>query len=180
MNICILLFLNKGGILIKQSGMMLILLAALGVAIAGCGGGADASGGSEDGVVIVPAGSLSKAEFVKRVNAFCLREQTKLYDETVERLKRNTRPGARPSASLYKETLNTLFIPRTEEQIEQIQAIGAPKGDEKAVGKILTSLQQALEAGRELPEKETIRMEKLLVPGGKLAKRYGIGNCAFP
>lgn len=167
--------------MIKQLGLMLVLLSALGIAVAGCAGGTDASGdSSENGVVVVPAGSLSKAAFVKKVNVLCLREQTKLYSETVEHLKQNTRPGARPSASLYKETLNTLFIPRTEEQIEQIQAIGAPKGDEKAVGKILTSLQQALEAGRNLPKKETIRLEKLLEPGGELAKKYGIGNCAFP
>jgi hypothetical protein len=167
--------------LIKQAGLMLVLLGgALGIALTGCGGGADASGSAEDGVVVVSAGSLSKAAFVKKVNALCLREQTKLYAETVEHLKRNTRPGARPSASLYKETLNTLFIPGTEEQVEQIQAIGAPKGDEPAVEEILTSLQQALEAGRDLPEKETIRMEKLLEPSGRLAKEYGIGNCAFP
>lgn len=181
MNICILLFLIKGGTLIKPLGFMLVLLSALGIAVAGCGGGTDASGDSpENGAVVVAAGSLGKAAFVKKVNALCLREQTKLYKETVEHLKGNSRPGARPSASLYKETLNTLFIPGMEEQLEQIQALGAPKGDEPAVGKILTSLQQALEAGRNLPKKETIRLEKLLEPGGELAKEYGIGNCAFP
>lgn len=167
--------------MIKQLAVKLILLAALGIPVVGCGGGADASGGSaEDGLVAVSAGSLSKAAFVKKVNALCFREQTKLYAETVEHLKRNTRPGARPSASLYKETLNTLFIPGMEEQVRQIQAIGAPKGDEPAVEEVLTSLQGALEAGKDLPVKETIRMEKLLKPSGELAKEYGIGNCAFP
>jgi hypothetical protein len=153
------------------------MLVALALSAAGCGDDDNASGAS---VVTVETGSLSKQQFIKKVNKLCLDEQTKLYKETVDTLKAGSKAGARPSNDLYKKTLNTLFIPGMEAQVKEIQAIGAPPGDETEIERILTSLQGALEKGRTLPKSETVKLQQLLTPGGKMAKKYGIGNCAFP
>src|SRR5512146_792899 len=117
------IFLPTKETVVSRKIQLTLLVAALLALIAGCGGGEESNDAGGGGTGVIGTGSLSKAQFVKRVNALCLRDQTKLYQQATNNLKKESN-GNIPAPATYKETLETILIPGFESQIHEIEQIG--------------------------------------------------------
>jgi hypothetical protein len=155
-------------------GAFLVLAAALAVAlVAGGCGGASAS------EITVQTGSLSKAEFIKRADAICTAARSQFTREYTAFVKKNYKPTSSRSAqeAVANELVESILLPNFEKPIDEISALGAPKGDEQAIASFLNALQQRLEEIHERP----LILNKTVTPlarAEKLARAYGLTGCA--
>jgi hypothetical protein len=143
---------------------------SIAVVAAGCGGG----GGGDDGST---APSLSKAEFVKRANAVCKKQRADLIEEasSFERLRSGRKP--RP----YADMVHFVLLPTIEEELNRLEELGVPAGEEKYVGYILFTEQSALDSVATMPRVGSIEAaERHFIKSGKLFRAYGLSACAHP
>jgi hypothetical protein len=138
--------------------------------VGGCGGGEDSST------------TLTKAEFTKQANAVCASSQKARkagiddYSKKVEE-QSNGKPTAAIEREVGQETIDEAIIPSLEDQLQQLEDLGVPAGDEAKVERMLNNLSLAV------GELEGDGLESLN-QGGKLAdfteeaRDYGL-ECAF-
>src|SRR3954469_22791658 len=107
---------------------------------AGCGSSNDNSSSS------ATTAALTKAEFVKKGNTIC-RKGNKEINAQGKKLFTNQKPT---KAQLNKFA-TTVLIPSIQGQINDIRALGVPKGDEAQVNAILTEAQSSLDKGKKDP-----------------------------
>jgi hypothetical protein len=115
---------------------------ALAILPLGCG-----SGGGED---TVPAGTLSKAQFLKEATAICAqgtKEAQRLDDAAWEKYE----PDRTTTDEAVLNKVSLALLPAREEELRRLRAIGLPKGDEKLVDKMLTATEEGFEEGKEDP-----------------------------
>lgn len=152
----------------KRNLVMLVGAVALAIVVVGCGG--DGSGETK-------TASLDKAEFVKRANALCTKGQEKLHSDFVAfSTKKNDNPN--PSRAEYEEFIDKVVAPNLNREIAELQALGAPVGDEGQVGAMLAAVKEGLRGAEERPEMVTIGNSKLFAKAIKLAAAYGLTACA--
>lgn len=150
---------------------LLIGVTTTALVLAGCGGGGDKSEGSE-----VNASSISKAQFVKEANAICKKGSDKMHSDYMAfSNEKNDNPT--PSQAEYKEFVNTVVAPNVTREIDEIRAIGAPKGDEERVEAIIAALEEGLEKTREKPELALSANREIFAQAIKLATAYGLTVC---
>lgn len=155
-----------------MTARLTILLATaigLGALLAGCGGGSDSSADT------VSTSSLSKAQFAKKAEAAC----TKGRDEI---LAYESPSGTGSSEKVqFQEAVTDSIVPALEGVVDNVRALGAPKGDAPQIEAFLESM----EAGIKNLEQEKASMSSLsdvegpLKDSGKLAREYGIEACSF-
>lgn len=141
---------------------------------AGCGGSDSSASGGE---VTVTTGSLSKAEFVKRADAICKEAREKFTREYTAFAKKVQRTSKTAQEAASGELIEDILIPNFQKDVDEISALGAPKGDEEKVAAFLNALQQQLEEIHERPK----ILETTVTPlakAEKLAKTYGLTGCA--
>ena len=148
-----------------KKGVFPALLAALIalLVIAGCGGGDDSS-------------SLTKAEFTKQVNAGC-----KEHKKEREKLFKEVSATIDPSEVTRKdqETLiSDVLLPPYEKDIENIQSLGAPEGDEQQVEDIVKAMEKSVEDVEAKPL-IALRNTTQFAEASELQKKYGLDDCAF-
>jgi hypothetical protein len=159
-------------------GNRLIALAALALAIvlagAGCGGG---SGDGDATAESVAAGSLSKAEFIEKGDEICTKAGEQSQSEFADFVKENNITAKKgPSEAQFGEVGETILIPLLQQQLDELRALGAPKGDEAEIKALL----EAIEASLEEVEKEPAvasSLETLLAAPDKLSQEYGFKVC---
>jgi hypothetical protein len=148
---------------------------ALPLLVAGCGGSSDSSSAAGGQEVTVTSGSLSKAEFVKQADTICEGSRSK-FDKLLSEYAAKHKPGAN-LAGWIDEVVHSFFLPTYENEIEQIAALGAPRGDEEKVASFLDALQKRLDEVDKVP----VELSKTTTPlkgAEKLAKAYGLTGCA--
>jgi hypothetical protein len=141
----------------------LTVLAAL---VAGCGGGGDTT---EETVV------LTKAEFIKQGDTICEKANEQNQSEAEEFAKENDFELEKASKEQLEEAVAAVLGPSLSQQAEEIDALGAPEGDEEKVEAIVVSLEDA--AGEIEDEPSLVFEEKSLDEPSKLAKSYGFKVC---
>lgn len=117
----------------------------------GCGD--DDTPESDSGEISVSTGSLTKAQFIEQANAICTKvaaETQQLASEYVSSLDRGS--GTDPATQMAT-LMNTVIAPAYEKQIDEISALGAPKGDEDEVLSVLREQQRAVDQARARPAK---------------------------
>jgi hypothetical protein len=122
--------------------------------IAGCGGGDDeATGSASDGTTSAESsGPPSKAEFTKQAEDLCYQAKRDRYFE------------ARKYRRVHKEELEELSPIPSEEKIilavelpsilkeaKELEALGAPKGDERKIEAIVTEIETGVEKAKKNP-----------------------------
>lgn len=139
--------------------------------------------GADDGSasVTVETGSLSKKEFIKRADAICTarrseftREYTTFYQKAIPQ--DQPPPSVAEQKVLLGDLVNEVFLPTFQQVVDEISALGAPKGDEQEVSSILTVLQERLDEIEEKPRELSQTLEPLSEPA-KLADAYGLVGC---
>jgi len=146
---------------------VLAAAAAILVIAAGCGGGSDSSDSS----------SVTKAQFVKEADAICTKgdkQNEKEFEEFAE--EHNLSEGKEPSKEVQEEAVQDLVVPGVRQQIEEIDDLAVPSGDEAKIEEVVTSVEEGLD---ELEEDPTLlfKGKNPLGKGSKLAREYGMVKC---
>jgi hypothetical protein len=147
-------------------GLVLVAAAvAVLAAVSGCGGGSDST-------------SVTKASYVKKVNAICKDEEEKRFGELMARGQKieEEAKGKEISTKVKEEALLSL-IPSYEKMVDHLRALDAPAGDEEKVEAVYDAMDEAAENMRENPGTALVS-EAAFAKASKLSKAYGL-SCEF-
>lgn len=169
-----------------KSVLIILSLLTIGVmplCATGCGGGDGSTGGQsataetkdagEGGGVIdttVTASPRSKSEFMQLANGLCRRSTANQTTEVLQYAAEHEDEGL-SEGELGVKAYRAAVAPKLPARIEEIRALGAPKGYEKQVEAVLASIVRAVNAPDRLLFRELHR-------SNKLALRYGLGQCS--
>jgi hypothetical protein len=161
------------------------MVAALALAVAGCGGGSDEADGKDAASTgSTDAAAPSKAEFIRQVDAICTRGKKQVETEFASYLKKNKikeigEKGESPADAESHEiaVIETIAIPELQEQIEELKALQPPSDDEDEVEAFLDATEEGLSKGEEEPQALFSTTKKLFAKSDKLAQSYGFKVC---
>lgn len=150
----------------------LALLAALivGVCVAGCGSSSSTTNEKT-------TATITKAEFVAKGNAVCVKGEKAQEAEINAYIKKNGLENKKPSKAQEAELVETVLVPNVQSQIDGVKALGAPSGEEKQVNSALELSQQALEKVEANPEL-AFGKENVFAAAGKQLHALGLKKCA--
>lgn len=160
---------------------ILVALAAL-AAASGCGGG----GGGDDTVSITDLGNFPlKAAFIKQGDAICAQGRKEVQTKFAAFLKKEgikgIGPGGGESPAEIKaheiELVETIGIPALRKQMEELRALGAPRGEEDKVESYLAAAEGALEKGEEEPQLLFSKVPQTFAQADKIAQELGFEVC---
>jgi hypothetical protein len=141
-------------------------LVALTALVAGCGGGDDTT----DETV-----TLTKTEFIKQGDAICKQGNDESEKEAEEFAEDNDFKLEKASKEQLEEAVGEVLVPNLEQQIEELDALGAPEGDEDKVKAIIVSLEEA--TGEIEDDPGIVFQGDVLKKPSKLAEEYGFKDC---
>ncbi len=148
----------RGGLI---AGALILLLA-----LAGCGSSSSSSSATSS----VPATGITKAEFVKRANAICVKgnAESKLAAAKL---------GANPSEGQIVTFVRSTEVPAVQAQVAAIRTLGAPPGDGAKIAEMLRLAEHAVKEVRIQP---TVVSSGVDVFAGfaHIAHPYGLTSCA--
>jgi hypothetical protein len=143
---------------------------AIAAVAAGCGGDDTSSSGGDETVVV-----LSKAEFIKQGDAICADANKQSEKEAEEFAEENGFELEKASKEELEEAVSDVLVPSLNQQAEELEALGAPEGDEEQVEEIVTSLE---DVAAEIEDDPSIVFEAEALKGpGQLAQDYGFKVC---
>ncbi|HEY5942592.1 MAG TPA: hypothetical protein VIT89_07025 [Solirubrobacterales bacterium] len=145
-------------------------LVALSVLIAGCGGGDETT----DETV-----TLTKAEFIEQGDAICQKGNDRSEKEAEEFAEENDFDLEKASNEQLEEAVSEVLVSNLNQQAEELDALGAPEGDEEQVEEIIVSLEDA--AG-EIEDDPGVVFEgegEVLGKPSQLATDYGFEVCGL-
>jgi hypothetical protein len=141
-------------------------------------GGCGDSGRSEapDQEIVVATGSLSKPQFVKKVDQICQETRKQFESDLTDLIKNTASPSGELPPAAVGGIVRSTFVPNYEKFIDRVGSLGAPEGDEKQITAFLRAVHQIVENASENPAK-AFRSYNFFKPAGKLAKAYGLNGC---
>ena len=146
--------------------------------LAGCGG--DSGFAVQGDTTVTPRASLTKAEFIRRADNLCMRNWHLVVADFLEYRDglRTSEPQLTAEQRLVKAIRSAYFEAIDPRIVTELQAIGAPAGEAKAVEELIGSMQEAIERG-ERGEPVTTRPGVMALFAGynRKAERYGIPQC---
>jgi hypothetical protein len=161
----------------NAAGILSVIASLVALALPGCGA-EDGAGAPGDGAgAPVAARQLSKVQFLARINGSC----------------RRAWPGIRRNIATYRSEQNSELTPRRFEEMvsrslapdikihifDQIQVLGAPRGDAPEIRRIMRWLGEAIEIGedRSYPITDPVVLWDLFDMFNPLSRRYGLRDC---
>ena len=138
--------------------------AGLAVSASACGGG---GGGSQ---------GISKADYLAKAKLVCQAGNRQLKSATDDVLAKIP-PGQKMSDAQINDFVHRTVIPTIKDQIKQLRALPAPKGEKDHVEQIYDALDQGLQQLDKDPAKLT-NGSNVFADADALANRYGISVCA--
>jgi hypothetical protein len=165
----------------KRLLVVATLVLAAGSVAAGCGGDDDST------TVTGPTGAqggqqtaLSEDAFLSQANQICKKGEQSLNQAGQQFFKSlGLKQGEQPTAEQVQQFAAETAIPNIQAQITAIEALPAPSGDEDQVQQITDSAQEALDKLKSDPELLSDQSAAdPFVDANKLAKQYGLGECA--
>jgi hypothetical protein len=135
----------------------------LALVAAGCGGGSD---------------SISKQQFITQADAICAKSNKQIQPQVVAYAKKVGWSGKTPPTDAQAtEIANTILIPSVQSQHDQIDALGAPSGQEQQVNAILTAVQDAIDQAKKDPTALMQSNDTTFAKANQVAKDYGLTVC---
>jgi hypothetical protein len=122
---------------------------------------------------------LTKAEFVKRADAACAQRVEEARAEFLAYGQRGSKPNESPAEQrAHLATIaQSIIAPELEQQIADVKALGAPKGDEQEVRAILAAMEAGVSKAVANPKQAIEASSTLLEPAPRLARAYGMRVC---
>lgn len=171
----------------KRLTLPALLALALALIAVGCGSGEDSSSGTGGGggeTSSDQTASLSKAEFIKQADAVCSKGKKEVEAQFAAYLKKNKIEGIgakgepRPEAEERKaDVVLTIGVPAYRKQLEEIDALPAPAGDEATVEEFVSAAEEGVEVVEEEPKAVFDGTSKAFAEADKVAKGYGFKVC---
>jgi hypothetical protein len=149
----------------RASLAALAALMAVAAFVAGCGGGDSDS----------TTATLTKAAFIKQGDAICAKATKESEAEAEEFADENGFKLEKATEEQLEEAITDVLVPSLNKQAEELDALGAPAGDEEQVEEIVTSLEDA--AGEVEDDPNSVLTGKALKKPSQLAKSYGFKVC---
>jgi hypothetical protein len=149
-------------------GLALTAALIVGVCVAGCGSSSTTS---------ETTAAITKAEFVAKGNAICVKGEKAQEAEINAYVKKNGLENKKPSKAQEAELVETVLVPNVQSQIDGVKALGAPSGEEQQVNSALELSQQALEKVEANPEL-AFGKENVFAAAGKQLHALGLKKCA--
>jgi hypothetical protein len=152
---------------------LIALLAALGaIALIAAGCGSDSS--TTDSTA-----SLTKAEFLKQGNAICAAGNKEINSEFEKFFEENEfSKKNQPTQADFEEGAEEIVIPSVRKQIDELEELEAPEGEEEKYEALFENAEAQLEKGEEDPSLLTDENNDLFAGVNKEAKALGLGSCA--
>jgi hypothetical protein len=141
-------------------------LAVAALALAGCGGGAETTTAAIDST----AAPITKSAFVRKANAICAKGNA-------ENKAAGAKLGAEPSEAQVVAFVKRTEVPAVQAQIDALKALGAPRGDEATVAKMLTLAQAGVNAVKAQPTIVTSG-SNVFARFARVAHPYGLTSCS--
>jgi hypothetical protein len=142
----------------------------IGVGVTGCGG-SSSSTSSET------TAAITKAEFVSKGNAVCVKGEKAQEAEINAYIKKNGLEKKKPTKAQEAELVETVLVPSVQSQIDGVKALGAPGGEEQQVNSALELSQKTLERVEANPEL-AFGKESVFAAAGKQLHALGLKHCA--
>jgi hypothetical protein len=149
-------------------GLALVAALIVGVCVAGCGSSSSTT---------ETTAAISKAEFVAKGNAVCVKGEKAQEGEVNAYVKKHGLENKKPSKAQEAELVETVFAPNIQSQIDGVKALGAPSGEEQQVESALELSQQALEKVEANPEL-AFGKQNPFAAAGKQLHALGLQKCA--
>jgi len=165
---------------LKQLAALLLTLVIAALAV-GCGGddssdAADADSSSESNSTFTTS-SLNKDQYIKRVNAICVKAREDRLEAFEAYLK--DEPAKSPEDDVLAVAIKETFPERMEEQVAEIRELGVPEGDAAEVQGFLVAFENSAEDASAMTDLDSkAPFDKSFSKAGVLAKEYGIDECA--
>lgn len=159
----------------RRFAFLLVVIIGL-VVLAGCG--------SDEPTVepgAIETSSISKEEFIEKADEICTLGNRWLLKQIDANIKEQEakKPDESPDA-LFTEATKKLVLPRVDANVKDIQALGAPQGDETELEAFLVQMHQEAVA---LQERTKISLDdvfgKAFNNAGELGRDYGLKACAY-
>jgi hypothetical protein len=149
-------------------GAVAVAAMVVALAAAGCGSGGD---DSSTGTV-----SISKAAFIKKVDAVCEKGTERMQRAILVFLKHH-RDVQKPNKAQSEKLVGTAIVPSVEKEIAAMKGLEVPEGDEDRFGAIVSALEEGLETAKENPAAVVASSEAVFGISGRLAGEYGAEAC---
>jgi hypothetical protein len=133
--------------------------------MAGCGGGS--SGQSS---------SVSKAAFIKKVDAVCQKGTERMQRAILVFLEQH-KGVQRPNKAQSEKLVGTAVVPSVKTELNELKALDPPEGDEDRVNAIISALEEGLEIAEDNPEAVVASSDAVFGISGRLAGEYGAEVC---
>ena len=150
-------------------GLVAIAALVVGVCVAGCG--------SSNSTSTETTAAISKAEFVAKGNAVCVKGEKAQEAEVNAYIKKHGLENKKPSKAQEAELVEAVLVPNIQSQIDGVKALGAPSGEEQRVSSALELSQQTLEKIEANPEL-AFGNEDTFAAAGKQLHALGLKECA--
>ncbi len=151
-------------------GVVLMAALVVGICVAGCGS-------SSDSTSTETTAAISKAEFVAKGNAVCVKGEKAQEAEINAYVKKNGLENRQPTKAQNVEIVETILAPNIQSQIDGVKALGAPSGEEQQVNSALELSQQTLEKIEANPELAFGKQDPFTAAGKQL-HALGLKECA--
>lgn len=120
--------------------LAIVGFAAVAALWAGCGGGSDDQAGAAGDTTA----TLTKAQFVKKASAICAERREEWSDVVAPARKELQAADGSINEKKVEELVTGSLVPLMQEELEKLEALGVPAGDEKTVNAMLKSRSQAI------------------------------------
>lgn len=151
-------------------GLVPMAVIIVGVCVAGCGS-------SSNSTSTETTAAISKAEFVAKGNAVCVKGEKAQESEINAYVKKHGLENKKPSKAQEAELVETVLVPNIQSQIDGVKALGAPSGEEQQVSSALELSQQTLEKIEANPELAFGNKDNFAAAGKQL-HALGLKECA--
>jgi hypothetical protein len=136
------------------------------------------AGGSESGKSPVQS---AKAKFIERANAICSRATSEALGAVGAQVKKKAKKGGPSESEVQAESIHTAFLPAIQAEIEELEALTPPPGDEEQIEEFLDALQEGVDTSMETeytPE-SVASFGQEFSDSSELAVEYGFTNCSL-
>jgi len=115
--------------------------------------------------------SLTKAQFLKKGNAICVKGGEEINKAYARFSREHVAGGKTPSQALLDEAAAEIVLPVRRREVRLLRTLGVPSGQEQYVDTMLTAWEEGIEKGEEDP-----RSLRLAGPEYAFYKSYSMGN----
>jgi hypothetical protein len=119
--------------------------------------------------------TITKAELIKQGDQICEKANEASETEAEEFAEENDFTLEKASEEQIEEAVSEVLVPNLNGQAEDLEALGAPEGDEEQVEEIIVSLEGAADKIEDDPS--LVFEGEVLEEPSKLAEAYGFKVC---